>query len=248
MYAILAISKMKTVWITGGGSGIGKALALSFATDGWDVVISGRTKLRLEEVQSLSSKIRVVACDITKKTEIQAALKAIGQIDVAILNAGDYKPEPTNKISITSHMNIFGVNYFGTLQCIQAIMPEMKKKGGSLAIVASLAGYRGLPNASAYGTSKAALIHLAESLRAELQNTRLKVQLINPGFVKSTLTEKNSFDMPFIMKAEDAAKKIRAGLESDKFEIAFPSPLVRRMKLLRMLPYSLFFHLTKKMI
>lgn len=239
---------MKTVWITGGGSGIGKALALSFAVDGWDVVISGRTEIRLKEVQSLSSKIRVIVCDITNKLEVQAAQREIGQIDVAILNAGDYRPEATSRISIKAHQNIFDVNYFGTLKCIQAIMPQMKKSGGTLAIVASLAGYRGLPNASAYGPSKAALIQLAESLRAELQNTSLKVQLINPGFVKSSLTEKNNFDMPFIMKAEDAAKKIRAGLESEKFEIAFPSPLVRRMKLLRMLPYSLYFYLTRKMI
>ncbi len=239
---------MKTVWITGGGSGIGKALALSYAKDGWDVVISGRTERHLQEVQSSSSKIRVVVCDITNKVEVQAAQKKIGSIDVAILNAGDYRPEPTSEISIKTHQDIFDVNYFGTLKCIQAIMPKMKKKGGRLAIVASLAGYRGLPNASAYGPSKAALIQLAESLNAELQNTPLKIQLINPGFVKSTLTEKNNFEMPFIMEAEDAAKKIRDGLESDKFEIAFPRPLVCCMKLLRILPYSVYFYLTKKMI
>jgi short-subunit dehydrogenase len=239
---------MKTVWITGGGSGIGKALALSFAADGWDVVISGRTKMRLQEVQTLSSNIRVVVCDITKKIDIQAAQKEIGPIDVAILNAGDYKPEPTSIISIKAHQDIFEVNYFGTLKCIQAIMPGMKERGGRLAIVASLAGYRGLPNASAYGPSKAALIQLAESLHAELQNTPLKIQLINPGFVKSALTEKNGFEMPFLMKSEDAAKKIRYGLERDDFEIAFPSPMVRRMKLMRILPYRLYFYLTKKMI
>jgi short-subunit dehydrogenase len=239
---------MKTVWITGGGSGIGKALALSFAADAWDVVISGRTEMRLREVQKLSSKIRVVVCDITKKIDIQAAQKEIGPIDVAILNAGDYKPEPTSIISIKSHQGIFRVNYFGTLKCIQAIMPGMKERGGRLAIVASLAGYRGLPNASAYGPSKAALIQLAESLHAELQNTPLKIQLINPGFVKSALTEKNGFEMPFLMKSEDAAKKIRYGLERDDFEIAFPSTMVRRMKLMRILPYRLYFYLTKKMI
>ena len=239
---------MKTVWITGGGSGIGKALALSFAADAWDVVISGRTEMRLREVQKLSSKIRVVVCDITKKIDIQAAQKEIGPIDVAILNAGDYKPEPTSIISIKSHQGIFEVNYFGTLKCIQAIMPGMKERGGRLAIVASLAGYRGLPNASAYGPSKAALIQLAESLHAELQDTPLKIQLINPGFVKSALTEKNGFEMPFLMKSEDAAKKIRYGLERDDFEIAFPSPMVRRMKLMRILPYRLYFYLTKKMI
>ena len=130
---------MKTVWITGGGSGIGKALALSFANDKWDVVISGRTVERLREVQKMSPKIRIIVCDITKKDEVQSAQKEIGPLDVAILNAGDYKPEPTSIISIKAHQDIFDVNYFGTLKCIQAIMPRMKVKGGRLAIVASAA-------------------------------------------------------------------------------------------------------------
>ena len=238
---------MSTVWITGGGSGIGKALALSFALDGWDVVISGRNHRRLLSVCGLSSKIRPVVCDITNEEEVLSVQTEIGAIDMAVLNAGDYRPGPTHACSPTDHRKMFEVNYFGALNCIQAILPEMRKQGGKLAIVGSLAGYIGLPNASAYGPSKAALISLCESLRAELQDSLVTLQLISPGFVKSTLTDRNDFEMPYLLSAEQAAIEIRCGLEGDNFEIAFPGPFARRMKLLQMIPYRLYFYLARKM-
>ena len=238
---------MSTVWITGGGSGIGKALALSFATDGWDVVISGRNHKRLQEVCNLSPQIRAVDCDITNEDDVLLAQPEIGAIDMAVLNAGDYRPGPTHACSPNDHRKMFEVNYFGTLNCIQAVLPEMRKHGGKLAIVGSLAGYIGLPNASAYGPSKAALISLCESLCAELQDSLATIRLINPGFVKSTLTDKNNFEMQYLLTAEQAAIEIRRGLEGDSFEIAFPGPFVRRMKLLQMIPYRLYFYLARKM-
>ena len=238
---------MSTVWITGGGSGIGKALALSFATDGWDVVISGRNHKRLQEVCNLSPQIRAVDCDITNEADVLSAQPEIGAIDMAVLNAGDYRPGPTHACSPNDHRKMFEVNYFGTLNCIQAVLPEMRKHGGKLAIVGSLAGYIGLPNASAYGPSKAALISLCESLCAELQDSLATIRLINPGFVKSTLTDKNDFEMQYLLTAEQAAIEIRRGLEGDSFEIAFPGPFVRRMKLLQMIPYRLYFYLARKM-
>jgi len=238
---------VSTVWITGGGSGIGKALALSFATDGWDVVISGRNHKRLQEVCNLSPQIRAVDCDITNEDDVLLAQPEIGAIDMAVLNAGDYRPGPTHACSPNDHRKMFEVNYFGTLNCIQAVLPEMRKHGGKLAIVGSLAGYIGLPNASAYGPSKAALISLCESLCAELQDSLATIRLINPGFVKSTLTDKNNFEMQYLLTAEQAAIEIRRGLEGDSFEIAFPGPFVRRMKLLQMIPYRLYFYLARKM-
>ncbi len=239
---------MSTVWITGGGSGIGKALALSFSSDGWDVVISGRNKERLQRVCDLTSKIRMVVCDIKNKDEVLLAQSKIGQIDLALLNAGDYWPGLTSACTQDDHRQIFEVNYFGTINCIRAVLPKMEKIGGSIAVVGSLAGYVGLPNASAYGPSKAALISLCESLRAELQNSPVKIQLISPGFVKSALTNKNDFSMPHLISAEKAALEIRRGLESDKFEIAIPKAFVWRMKLLQMMPYRLYFYLARKML
>lgn len=238
---------MSTVWITGGGSGIGKALALSFATDGWDVVISGRDQKRLQEVCDLSPQIRAVVCNISNEDAVLSAQLEIGTIDLAVLNAGDYRPGPTHACSPNDHRKMFEVNYFGTLNCIQAVLPEMRKHGGKMAIVGSLAGYIGLPNASAYGPSKAALISLCESLCAELQDSLVTLKLISPGFVKSTLTDRNDFEMPYLLSAEQAAIEIRRGLESDSFEITFPRPFVRRMKLLQMIPYRLYFYLARKM-
>ena len=238
---------MSTVWITGGGSGIGKALALSFATDGWDVVISGRDQKRLQEVCDLSPQIRAVVCNISNEDAVLSAQLEIGTIDLAVLNAGDYRPGPTHACSPNDHRKTFEVNYFGTLNCIQAVLPEMRKHGGKMAIVGSLAGYIGLPNASAYGPSKAALISLCESLCAELQDSLVTRKLISPGLVKSTLTDRNDFEMPYLLSAEQAAIEIRRGLESDSFEITFPRPFVRRMKLLQMIPYRLYFYLARKM-
>ena len=239
---------MSTVWITGGGSGIGKALALSFCSDGWDVVISGRDQQRLQKVCELSPQIRSVVCDIKDENEVLSAQLKIGPIDLAVLNAGDYWPGLTYACSQNDHRKIFEVNYFGTLNCIQAVLPEMRKNGGRLAVVGSLAGYIGLPNASAYGPSKAALISLCESLRAELQDSLVTVQLISPGFVKSALTNKNEFTMPNLLSAEQAAIEIRHGLEGDRFEIAIPRAFVWRMKLLQMVPYRLYFYLARKML
>jgi short-subunit dehydrogenase len=239
---------VSTVWITGGGSGIGKALALSFCSDGWDVVISGRDQQRLQKVCELSPQIRSVVCDIKNEDEVLSAQPKIGPIDLAVLNAGDYWPGLTYACSQNDHRKIFEVNYFGTLNCIQAVLPEMRKNGGRLAVVGSLAGYIGLPNASAYGPSKAALISLCESLRAELQDSLVTVQLISPGFVKSALTDKNDFTMPNLLSAEQAAIEIRHGLEGDRFEIAIPRAFVWRMKLLQMVPYRLYFYLARKML
>jgi len=237
---------MKRVWITGGGSGIGKALALSYAQDGWDVIISGRDHQKLDDVCEQSSHIQAIVCDITLTASVATCIESIGLLDLAVLNAGDYRPGPTAETHLEDFRKAMEVNYFGTLNCIQALLPGLKASGGKLAVVASLAGYIGLPNASGYGPGKAALISLCESLRAELQDSPVIVQMINPGFVKSSLTAKNDFSMPYLMEPEAAAAEIRKGLETEKFEIAFPAPFVRRMKFLRLLPYWAYFKLMKK--
>jgi len=237
---------MKRVWITGGGSGIGKALALSFDDDGWDVIISGRDQKKLVAICGQSQNIRPIVCDITDSKDVSACINSIGILDLVILNAGDYSPGPTSQTSMAEFRKTMEVNYFGTINCIQAVLPGLKTHGGQLAVVASLAGYIGLPNASGYGPSKAALLSLCESLRTELQDSPVTVQVINPGFVKSELTAKNEFDMPYLMEVEDAAREIRHGLETDKFEIAFPTPFVRRMKVLKLLPYWAYFKLMQK--
>ncbi|MEG3619641.1 SDR family NAD(P)-dependent oxidoreductase [Magnetovibrio sp. PR-2] len=237
---------MKRIWITGGGSGIGKALAWIYADDGWDVFISGRNPNKLKTAADYAPNIHPHPCDITDPDGVAACISAIGDLDVAVLNAGDYRPGPTSETTLDDFRQTMEVNYFGTLNCIQAVLPTLKANAGQLAVVASVAGYIGLPNASGYGPSKAALISLCESLRAELQDSAVTVHLINPGFVKTELTDKNDFEMPNMISPFDAALNMRRGLETDRFEIAFPAPFVRRMKLLKALPYWAYFKLMKK--
>ncbi len=242
------MSVPKTVWITGGGSGIGKALALSFAQEGWTVVISGRRSEILDAASALHPNIAALPCDVTDPQIVATCLNDIGPVDLAILNAGTYHPGPTSETSLADFHHMMAINYFGCLHCLQNLLPPMRQRGGHIAIVASLAAYRGLPNASGYGPSKAAVLSLCESLRAELQESPVKIQVINPGFVQSDLTDKNDFTMPYLLTPEQAAKAIRKGLTKDHFEIAFPAPFVRRIAFLRLLPYRLYFALTRKMV
>ncbi len=231
------------VWITGGGSGIGRALAEQLTLDGHSVCISGRSK---EKLSAVSPDISAIPCDVSKPESVQNALIQMPPPDLAILNAGTYSPGPTHTASPEEFQQAMAVNYFGVINCLTALLPRMLERGGHIAVVGSLAGYRGLPNASGYGPSKAAVISLCESMRAELDGTGVKFQLINPGFVKSPLTEKNDFEMPYLMEAEEAADIILRGLQSNRFEIAFPAPFVRRLKFIRLLPYRFFFPLIQK--
>ena len=140
--------------------------------------------------------------------------------------------------------DLIEINVMGTAACLEALMPRMIARGrGRIAVVASVAGYRGLPTSAYYGATKAALINLAESLRFDLARAGVTMQLIDPGFVKTPLTDRNEFPMPFLISAELAADRIASGLRSRRFEIAFPRRFVWMLKLLRCLPYALYFPL-----
>ncbi|HNB29106.1 MAG TPA: SDR family NAD(P)-dependent oxidoreductase, partial [Alphaproteobacteria bacterium] len=162
---------------------------------------------------------------------------------------GTHKPMPAGQFSAATLRALMEINLFGVAHGLEALLPRMIARGrGRVALVASLAGYSGLPSAAAYGASKAALINLAEAMRPELRANGVVLQVINPGFVRTPLTAKNDFPMPFLIDAADAAEAIRRGLMSDRFEIAFPWLFARLMKLLRALPYRLFFLLTQRLV
>ncbi len=171
-----------------------------------------------------------------------------GLPDIVIYNAGTYEPMGAKAFNIHQAEIMVDVNFRGSLRILSYILPAFFARGsGHIVLVGSVAGYSGLPNAIGYGASKAALIHLAENLHADLQQTTIKVQLVNPGFVKTRLTEKNTFAMPFIITPETAAQRIVLGMSSTRFEIAFPMRFVWILKFLRLLPYSIYFWLLKKM-
>lgn len=240
----------KTAWITGGGSGIGRELALELAAHGWQVVVSGRTQEKLDEVCAAApaGSVQALTCDVTDLNEMHDTAKAIGPIDLAVFNAGVFTPfnaqEDFDAQKIIDTMNI---NYTGAVHGIEAVLGGMRERQkGHIALVASVAGYRGMPLAAPYSASKAAMISLCESLKFDFDGMGITTTIITPGFVKTPLTAKNKFPMPFLVDVDEAARIIRKGLEAGKFEITFPKRLSYTLKLMRCLPYALYFPLMRK--
>ena len=242
----------RLAWITGGGTGIGQALALSLAADGWQVVVSGRRPEPLAETAA-AGKERVHAwpLDVADLAAVRQAVPAIevrhGPIALAVLNAGMYTGIKLDTFKAETFAEHMRVNYQGVVNCMDPLIPLMRgRKRGHLVLVASVAGYRGLPLASAYGPTKAALINLAESLKSMLERAGIRISVCNPGFVDTPLTENNKFPMPFLMDVEDAALALKRGIYKGTFEIAFPTRFVLLLKFFRCLPYAVYFPLIRK--
>ena len=253
----LTSSMTKTLWITGAGKGIGKAIALEYASRGWNVAVSARTEANLHEVakeavnEGMPGQIHAYPLDVTdqlaNKTVFNSIEGDLGPVDQIIFNAGTHIPTPPESFSAAPFRTLMEINYFGAVNGLDAVLPILiDRKKGHVAIVSSVAGYGGLPNAAAYGASKAALINMCESLRTQLGNYGVTTSVINPGFVRTPLTDKNEFPMPFLMEPEDAARAIFEGMAKKNFEIAFPRTFVLILKFLQMLPYGLYFGLIKK--
>jgi short-subunit dehydrogenase len=246
------ISKWKSAWITGASHGIGKELAIQLAQTGVNVACSARSKDALQQLHQSNDNILPLPLDVT---DAEATTDAVGEIerqqgslDLAVFNAGIYEPLPGGIASPELFRQLMEVNYMGTVIGLMAILPLMQRRGhGQIAIVASLAGYCGLPKAAAYGPGKAALINLAETLRLELGGSGVDIRVVNPGFVDTRLTAKNDFHMPSLLTPEKAASHILRGLQGKRFEIAFPRGFITYMKFARLLPYRWYFPLMRKL-
>jgi len=242
----------KTVWIIGASSGIGRALAVALHGRGARLVLSSRSAAKLEALQAqLGPQHKVVAFDIAQP---QAAARAINDLaglgilpDSVICMAGHYQPMALRQLDMSAARNIIETNLMGTLEVVAACLPQFLARGhGQLALCGSVSAYSGLPNAQPYGATKAAIMNLAESLRSECAGTGVDIKLISPGFVETPMTAKNKFAMPAIISAEAAAQAIVNGLGRAGFEIHFPKRFTLLVKLLRSLPYSLYFRLVRK--
>ncbi len=229
------------IWVTGASSGIGAALARELEERGAHVAVSARRKDKLDEVAD--GRMLVVPVDVTDKDAMLAAAASIrselGSIDVVVLNAGAWDQVRVDRWDSEVFRRHFDVNLMGLVHGVEAVLPAMlDAHAGMIVGVASVAGYRGLPNSEAYGATKAAQINLLESMRVDLRRRGVKVQTVCPGFVKTEMTERNSFPMPFIIPAERAARYIADGIAKEKAEVVFPLPMMLLMKSTRLLPVA----------
>jgi NAD(P)-dependent dehydrogenase (short-subunit alcohol dehydrogenase family) len=239
----------KTLWIVGASTGIGRDTALAFARAGVKVAASARRPELLDAlVAEGGGNITGFPLDVGNSEEVAQVAAAVrthlGEIDAMLFAAATWNNDKTSQAKVAAISPVFEVNVFGALRVIEAILPGMKdRQKGRIVLISSVAGFRGLPRAMAYGASKAALTHIAEGLFFECQPLGITVQVVHPGFVKTPLTDKNDFKMPFLMSAEAAAARLVAGMSHDGFEITFPRRFTYLLKLLRLLPYRLYFAL-----
>ena len=249
---------MKTIWITGGSSGIGFATAKIFLKKNWRVVISSSNIQKLENAKKRISNnfdttnLHILKCDISLQDEVKTIITKIendiAQIDIALLNAAAYSPNKDQNFDIANFKLLLDVNLKGTLFCIDTLKDFMKGRNNIIAIVSSPIGYRGWPTSGAYGMTKAAQLNLAESLYFDFKKLNINVKVINPGFIDTEATKLNSFKMPFLKSADFAAEKIYNGLVNKKnFEIFFPFLIVFFVKIMRILPYKIYFYIWKKL-
>jgi len=248
---------MQTIWITGGSTGIGFATAKKFLINDWVVVISSsniqklnKAKEKIEKNHSVDN-FHIIQCDISKKAEVEKTVtfieNKIGKIDIALLNAAAYSPNKNQDFDIDNYESLVDVNLKGTLYCINKLKDFMKHRDNTIAIVSSPIGYRGWPTSGAYGMTKAAQLNLSESLFIDFKKIKINIKVINPGFIDTEATRLNTFKMPFLKSVDFAADKIYNGLVfKKKFEIYFPFFIVFIVKILRILPYRLYFFLWKK--
>jgi short-subunit dehydrogenase len=241
----------KRVWLVGASTGIGRATAIALHALGANVIVSARSAVPLAELTVQYPGLETIQLDATDEAGVKATaqkLIAEGGLDLMMYCAGMYQPLHAQTFKSTAMAQHMQVNYIGAVYVTEAVMPAMlAAKRGHLSYVSSVAGFRGLPKSLAYGPTKAAMINMAEALYIDLHDEGLGVSVINPGFVETPLTAQNSFRMPALIKPAQAAIEIIAGWEAGKFEMHFPKRFTLWLKLMRSLPYTLYFKMTRQL-
>ena len=236
----------KKYWIIGASEGLGRELAIQLSNLGVELIVSARNEIRLNEL-SLRTKAKVIPLDVLDINAVRKAFNAVGRIDGIVYAAGDYTPLNSTVWNIDEVDKMIAINFTGVARVLGLVVPKfIAQNYGHIVIIGSLSGFRGLPNAIGYGASKAGMMHLAENIKADLYKSNIKVQLINPGFIKTRLTEKNNFKMPFIMSAEDAAKHVIRAMRRNRFQTNFPVMFSLIFRMTNFLPAFLYFWLFSK--
>lgn len=241
----------RRAWLIGASQGMGREVARLLAANGWCLYLSARSRSGLAEVCE-STGATPVPFDATDRV---ATGKAAGRVfrdgppQVVLMNVGDYRPMPVEDFDVELFDKLMRVNYMASVYLLEAVIPRMRVSGGGQILLnASSAAYRGLPKSAPYGASKAAVLHMAESLRPELRRQGINLRVLNPGFVRSRLTDRNDFHMPFLLEPQVAAQQIVKAIDRNGFEVTFPRRLTYILKFLRCLPYSWYFSLMDRWV
>lgn len=227
----------KTIWMVGASHGLGREVARRLDQAGARLILSARSEDALEQLARELRQAQPEPLDVTDLESVANAAQQAGPVDALLYNAGAYEPMRTQDWDSEAVLGMSDVNFTGALRVLGQVIPEFVKAGrGDITLVGSLAGYRGLPASIGYGASKAALISLAETMRHDLKDSGVTVRVVNPGFIKTRLTDKNSFKMPQLMEPEDAAGHVVAAMQSRRFRTDFPRPFSYAIKAFNLLP------------
>lgn len=243
----------KRIWLIGASTGIGAALAAALAQQGAEVALSARNRDALAQLQQSLGKVQVLPMDATEPNDWVRAFGELSQvwdrIDLVAFCMADYQPQRAWEVSGDAARRMVDVNLVSVYRGLEQVLPRMLEQGrGGLLLIASVAGYMGLPNATVYGPTKAALINLAQILYADLHPKGLSVYLVNPGFVSTRLTQKNDFKMPALLTPDQAAQEILGGMARGNFEIDFPRRFTLPLRWASLLPHRLRFSLLGRML
>ena len=244
----------RRVWLVGASSGIGLACAKALNAAGANVIVSAREVGALTEWAETCNKeglpVELMALDVTDALQVKYVARQVatgGPLDFVLYCAGHYRAQRATEFDLKDMLRHQDVNYNGILRVLDAVLPMFLQQGcGHISLVSSVAGWRGLPNGLAYGPTKAAMTHLAETLYMDLQDKGIGVSVINPGFVATPLTAQNNFQMPALISPDEAAKAMLAGWSEGLFDIHFPKRFTAWLKLLRLLPYRVYFALVRR--
>ena len=235
-------------WLVGASEGLGRAVAHQLSRAGAEVIVSARSQERLDDlVAELPGRASAVAVDVRDRKALEDAASTIGPIDGVIYLAGVYWPLGSEDWDNEKNETMADINYTGAMRTVGAVLPGMLERGkGHVVLTGSLSGFRGLPGAVAYGSSKAAVMYMAEAMQADLRQTAIRVQVINPGFIRTRLTDKNDFSMPFIMEPEAAARAFFEHMQTDRFKKSFPWLFSLVFRVSQFLPDGLYYRIFGK--
>jgi len=231
----------QTYWLIGASEGLGRALAHQLDAAGASLVLSARNEARVQDLAADLTHARAVPVDVTDAESVRRARAAAGKIDGLIYCAGAYQPMAATDWQPDTALTIADVNFMGAMRVLGETLPGfVDRGGGDITLIGSLAAFRGLPRSIGYSASKAALLSLAETMRRDLKGTGVTVRIVNPGFIKTRLTDRNSFRMPMLMTPQDAAKRVLKAMTSRRFRTDFPAPFSWALRAMRLVPDWLY--------